>query len=145
MGVILKKFNMSILGIIGILVLIVFASGCTSNSNNTTMSNSSSQSQLNQSNPASDGSSSKYSTVEVDYAGSFTGSISDNMGTRTVQGTGTQSFQLSQNPGTVGLSFQKKDNSTDTLTVSIRDINSNTLKTNSTSASFGVVIITYTF
>jgi hypothetical protein len=45
----------------------------------------------------------------------------------------------------VGLSFQKKDNSTNTLTVSIRDINSNTLKTNSTSASFGVVSLGYTF
>jgi hypothetical protein len=145
-GFILKKFNISMLGIIGILVLVVFASGCTSNSNNTTtMSNSSSQSQSSQSNPTSNGSSSKYATVVVDYAGSFTGSISDGMGTRSVQGTGPQSFQLSQNPGNVGLSFQKKDNSTAPLTVSIHDINANTLTSNSTSASYGVVSLGYTF
>jgi len=144
-GFILKKFNISVLGIIGILVLVVFASGCTSSSNNTTMSNSSSQSQSSPSNPTSNGSSSQYDTVVVDYAGSFTGSISDSMGTRSVQGTGPQSFQLSQNPGNVGLSFQKKDNSTAPLTVSIHDINAKTLTSNSTTASYGVVSLGYTF
>ncbi len=142
----MKRLNVSVLGIIGILVLVVFASGCTSSSNNTTtMPNSSSQSQSSPSNPTSNGSSSQYATVVVDYARSFTGSISDNMGTRSVQGTGPQSFQLSQNPGNVGLSFQKKDNSTAPLTVSIHDINAKTLTSNSTTASYGVVSLAYSF
>ncbi len=140
----MNRFNLSLLGI-GILVLVVFASGCTSSSNNTTMSNSSSQSQPNNFNQASNGSSSKNNIVQVNYAGSFTGSISDSGGSRSVQGKGPQSFQLSQNPGSVGLSFQKSDNNTGTLTISILDINAKILTSNSTSASFGVVSLGYTF
>lgn len=141
----MNKFNLSILGIIGILVLVVFTSGCTSSSDNTTMSNSSSQSQSSNSNQANGGSSSKNNIVQVNYAGAFTGSIADSGGSRTVQGTGPQSFQLSENPGSVGLSFQKKDNGTDTLTISILDINAKILTSNSTSAAFGVVSLGYTF
>jgi hypothetical protein len=137
---------LSILGIIGILVLVVFASGCTSSSNNTTMANQSqSQSQSSNSNQANGGSSSKNNIVQVNYAGSFTGSIADSGGSRSVQGKGPQSFQLSQNPGSVGLSFQKSDNSTGTLTISILDINAKILTSNSTSAPFGVVSLGYAF
>ncbi len=144
----MKKFNFGILGIIGILILVVFASGCTSSNNNSTVNNTSSggqSSQSSQSGQSGSGTSNQYNTVHVDYAGSFSGSITDSGGTRTVQGTGPQSFQLSMNPGNVGITFQKRDNGNGTLTVSILDINANTLKTNSTNAVFGVVALSYTF
>jgi hypothetical protein len=141
----LKKINFGFLVIIGILMLVVFASGCTSSNNNSTVNNTSTGVQSSQSSQSGSGTSNQYNTVHVDYAGSFSGSITDSGGTRTVQGTGPQSFQLSMNPGNVGMTIQKKDNGNGTLTVSILDINANTLKTNSTNAAFGVVSLSYTF
>ena len=148
----LNKFNLSILGIIGILVLVVFASGCTSSSNNTTMSNSSSQSQSSQS-----ASSSGTPSVKVIASGSWSGSIGDSSGSKTVQGTGSQTFPLTQNPGVVAVSFQK-DNSKDTvsangtitpdtstLTVQILDGSGSIVATQTTSADAGVVTTSHTF
>ena len=152
----MKNFNISILGIIGILVLVVFASGCTSSDNSTMSNSSSSNGQSSQSNqPAS---STSAGTVKVIASGGWSGDISDNSGSKTVQGTGSQTFQLSQDPGTVAIDFQK-DNSKDavnnetgaitpdtsTLTVQIVDGSGNVVATQSTSADAGVVSTSYTF
>jgi hypothetical protein len=148
----LKKFNLEILGAIGILVLIVFASGCVSSSNNTTNSSSSSSNSQSGQSASSTGT----AMVKVIASGAWTGSIDDSSGSRSVQGSGMQTFQLAQNPGVVAVDFQK-DNSKDvssngtntpdtsTMTVQIIDQNGNIVATQSTSADAGVVSVSHTF
>lgn len=139
---------MGLLGIIGILVLVVFASGCVSTGNNTTNNSSSDTSQASSSGTA---------MVKVLASGPWTGDISDNSGSRSVQGNGTTTFQLAQNPGIVTVSFQK-DNSNNvvnengtvtedrsTLTVQIVDQNGNVVATQSTSANAGTVSVSHNF
>ena len=146
----MKKLNISILGIIGILVLVVFASGCTSSSNNTTMANSSSSNGQSASSTGSP-------MVKVSGSAGWSGDITDNSGSRTVSGTGSQTFPLSQDPGNVVTTIQK-DNSKDavdangtitpntsTLTVQIVDQNGNVVATQSTSADAGVVSVSHSF
>ena len=134
------------MGIIGILVLVVFASGCTSSSNNSTMSNSSSSNgQSNQSGQSASPNGSP--TVKVSYNGPWTGNIDDTSGGRSVQGSGSQTFQI-KTPGAVSVVFQKNDpatNSTGTLTVQIVDSSGNIVATSSTSANAGVASASHTF
>lgn len=145
----MKKFNISILGVIGILILVVFASGCTSSSNNTTNSSSSNGQSSGQSSQSTSSSSNDIA-VKVSYLGPWTGNINDNSGSRSVQGTGSTTFQLGKNPGVVSAVFQKNDastNSTGTITVQIiNDAGSGSiLETQSTSANAGVVSVGHTF
>ncbi|ADZ10223.1 hypothetical protein Metbo_2004 [Methanobacterium lacus] len=146
----MKKINFGILGILGIVLLVVFASGCTSNN-----SNSSSNGQSNQSN----GQAATYSgapAVKVTGNGAWTGNIADNSGSRSVDGSGSQTFQLTDDPGVVAVTFQK-DNSnevsqngtitpnTGTLTVEILDKTGKVVATQSTTADAGVVSTSYSF
>jgi hypothetical protein len=142
--------NIGILGIMSILILVVFASGCTSSSNNT--NNQSSNGQSTQQSASSSGT----PQIKVISSGSWSGAIADNSGTKSVQGSGTKTFALSQNPGAVGVNFQK-DNSKDTvtngtinpdtstLTVQIIDASGNIVETQSTSADAGVVSVSHGF
>jgi len=151
----LKKFNIGILGIMGILILVVFASGCVSSSDNNTSSSSSN----GQSNSQSSQSASSTGTamIKVIGTGKWSGSIDENSGSKSVDGSGIQTFPLSQDPGIVAVDFQK-DNSNDaisdngtitpntsTLTVQINDQNGNVVATQSTSADAGVVSVSHTF
>ena len=148
----MKKFNIGILGIICILVLVVAASGCTSSSNNTTATNSSSSNGQSSQSSSSSGS----GMVKVIASGPWTGNILDSSGSKSVQGSGSQTFQLAQNPGNVAVTFQK-DNSKDvvnngtitpdtsTLTVQIVDSSGNVVATQTTSADAGVVTVSHVF
>ena len=145
----MKKSKIGILSVIGILVLVVMASGCTSSNNNTTSSNPQGQSTAN-------GSSIPGASVKVISSGPWTGAISDSSGTRSVEGSGSQTFQLAANHGSVAVNFQK-DNSkevgpngtitpdTSTLTVQIVDGQGRVVATQSTNASAGVVTVSYVF
>ena len=94
--------------------------------------------------------------VKVIATGPWTGNILDSSGSRSVQGTGPQTFQI-QTPGIVSVTFQKDDSNdaisdsgaiipdTSTLTVQIIDGNGNVVATQSTSADAGVVSTSYTF
>ena len=149
----MKKFNIGFLGIIGILVLVVFASGCVSSGNNTTMNNSSSSNGQSTQSTSSSGT----ATVKVITNGPWTGNIEDSSGSKSVQGTGSQTFQLAQNPGIVSVTFQK-DNSKDavstngtitpdtsTLTVQIVNGSGNVVATQTTSANAGAVAVSHNF
>jgi hypothetical protein len=150
----LKKINFGILGILGIVLLVVFASGCTSNNSNSS-TNSSTNGQSSQNN----GQAATYSgapAVKVTGNGAWTGDITDNSGSRSVDGSGSQTFQLSDDPGNVAVTFQK-DNSnevsqngtttpnTGTLTVQILDKTGKVVATQSTTADAGVVSTSYSF
>jgi hypothetical protein len=95
--------------------------------------------------------------VKVIGTGKWSGDIDENSGSKTVDGSGTQSYPLSQDPGIVSVTFQK-DNSNDamsdngtitpntsTLTVQIIDQNGNIVETQSTSADAGVVSVSHSF
>lgn len=137
----LKKFNKTTLWIIGILVLIVFSSGCTSNTNNTNSSNS--QSTSNQANNAPTDSGN--AVMKISYSGTWTGSIASSSGSKSVQGTGMQTFQLGPNSGSYSGSFQKTDNGTLPLTVEILDGGGNAVESETTTANYGVVTVSHTF
>jgi len=151
----LKKFNIGIFGIMGILILVVFASGCVSSSDNNTSSSSSNGQSNSQSGQSA--SSTGNAMVKVIAAGSWSGSIGDSSGSKSVDGSGTETFPLAQDPGIVSVDFQK-DNSKDavsdngtitpdtsTMTVQIIDQNGNVVATQSTSADAGVVSVSHTF
>lgn len=146
----MKKVNFGILGVLGIVLLVVFASGCTSNNTNSSSNGQSSQ---------NNGQAATYSgapSVTVAGNGAWTGNIADNSGSRSVDGSGSQTFQLSNNPGVVAVTFQK-DNSKDviqngtivpntgTLTVQILDKTGKVVASQSTTADAGVVSTSYSF
>jgi hypothetical protein len=94
--------------------------------------------------------------IKVSSTGPWSGNIDDSTGSKTVDGSGSQTIQLSQDPGIVSVTFQK-DNSKDvinngtivpdtsTLTVQIVDGSGNVVATQSTSADAGVVSVSHTF
>ena len=144
----MKKLNLSILSVIGILVLVVFASGCTSSNNTSNSSSSNGQSsQFAQPNGSP--------MVKVIATGPWQGSIMDSSGSKSVQGTGPQTFPLAQNPGNVIISFSKSSVTpsmnetnkpdTSTLTVQIVDSSGNIVATKSTSAEMGNVAVSHQF
>jgi hypothetical protein len=149
----LKDFKIGIFGIIGILVLVVFASGCVSSDNNTTNSSSSSNGQSNSQSASSSGT----AMVKIIGSGAWSGDIGDSSGSKTVSGSGSQSFPLAQDPGFVTASFSKtltndaNDSNgdsvpdTSTLTVQIIDQNGNVVATQSTSADGGDAATSYQF
>lgn len=139
--------NIGILGIITILILVVFSSGCTNNSNNSTANT-----QTQQQNGQSYNQSVNSGSVRIISNGPWKGSIQDSSGSRTVQGTGTQTILLVKNPGTVSAAIQK-DNSKDqvvngtiqpdtsTLTVQIMSSGGNVVASQSTSVDAGLVSV----
>ena len=146
----MKISKKNIFGIMGIVLLVVFACGCTSSNNNTTSSNGQST-QSGQ--PASPNGS---PLIKVISSVQWSGNIQTNSGSRSIQGTGTQSIPLSQNPGTVSVTIQKSNANdvvtngtitpnTSTLTVQIIDSNGNIVATQSTSADAGIASTTHTF
>lgn len=143
----MKKYNIGFLGVVAILVLVVFASGCTNSSNNATTNP-----QTQQQNGQSYNQSVNSGSIRILSTGPWKGSISDSSGSRSVQGTGTQTILLAKNPGTVAATIQK-DNSKDqvingtiqpdssTLTVQIMSSGGNVIASQSTSVDAGVVTV----
>ena len=78
--------------------------------------------------------------VTVNYNGPWQGSYGDVGGMQSVDGIGLKTYTISNPNSIVSASFQKKDNSASQLTVNIIE-NGNTLKTGSTTAAYGVVLV----
>jgi hypothetical protein len=152
----LKDLKIGIFGIIGILILVVFISGCVSSDNNTT-TNSSSSSNGQSTQSTQSASSSGTAMIKIIGSGAWSGDIGDSSGSKTVSGSGSQSFPLAQDPGFVTASFSKTltNDATDsngdsipdtsTLTVQIIDQNGNVVATQSTSADGGLASTSYQF
>ncbi len=79
--------------------------------------------------------------IKIIYSGSWSGSIGDDSGQRSVDGRGTQVFDMKG--GTVVAVIQKMD-SGGTLTVQILQ-DGKVIETQSTSAEYGVVSVSHTF
>ncbi|KAF5432307.1 hypothetical protein C5S35_17305 [Candidatus Methanophagaceae archaeon] len=81
--------------------------------------------------------------LKVIYSGSWSGSYGDIESLKSVDGTGTETFTISDPEFIVSASVQKKDDSSRTLTVEILK-NGAVVKSESTSAAYGVVLLSYT-
>ncbi len=81
--------------------------------------------------------------LNVIYSGSWSGSYGDIEGLKSVDGTGSETFTISSPKFIVSASIQKKDDTDRTLTVEILK-NGAVVKSESTSAAYGVVLLSYT-
>ncbi|AUB55541.1 hypothetical protein BK007_05620 [Methanobacterium subterraneum] len=57
--------------------------------------------------------------VVINYTGSWNGTITDESGTRTIEGAGDKTIDLGSISGSVKVKVDKKDNNSDLLTASI--------------------------
>lgn len=114
--------------------MIVIISGCVTN--NSTNSNSSAQNNSStQNNPPNTD-----IIVVVSYQGTWNGTISDNSGNRTVQGTANGRFNLGKNQTSVNATFQKQGN--DDLPLLVEILNgTDVIESQSNSNPFGTVSI----
>lgn len=127
--------------LIAAIVLIVAISGCTS-SNTTTSSNDTSTSEASNNTETSTASSQNV-ILKVTSDGSWSGSIQDDTGQRSVDGSGNQEFDLGPNPGIVAATMQKQGAS-GSLTVELVK-GGKTVKTQTTTADYGVVTVSENF
>ncbi len=128
-----------------IFLLVVSASGCLNLPNNSTGNNSQGQNASQSSNTSGvNNSSAPDVVVTVAYQGTWNGTISDNTGNITADGSANNRYNLGPNPGMVSVTFQKTDNSTNILLVQIIQGNS-VVERQSTNDPFGVVSISHVF
>ncbi len=124
-----------------IFILVILVSGCTNTNNtteNTTQSPNTPPTTTNNSSFASD------IIVKINYQGSWNGTISDNIGNRTVNGVANNNYNLGPNPGNVTVIVRKAGN--DNLRLSVQILNgSNVIESQSTTLPFGTVSITHLF
>lgn len=125
------------LSIILILIIIILQSGCLNNgnSNNSSAPNNNS----NQNNTFNQG-----IIVAVSYQGTWNGTISDNTGNRTVEGTGNARYDLGFNQTSINVNFQKLGNDTLQLRVDILN-GTNLIESQTNSEPFGNVTINRKF
>jgi flagellar basal body-associated protein FliL len=86
--------------------------------------------------------STKSVSIEIKYSGPWTGSIGDSNGQRSIQGTGSHSYDVKS--GIVTAVIQKSDNGTTPLTVNILE-GDNIVETQTTTAEYGVVSVSHSF
>lgn len=128
-----------------IFLLVVSASGCINIPDNLIGNNGQEQNATPSPNISANNSS--FATdvvVTVAYQGSWNGTISDNIGNRTVQGVANGNYNLGPHPGTVSVTFQKTDNGTFPLLVRILQ-GSNVIESQSTNETNGSISITHVF
>ncbi len=118
----------------------IFASGCVNTQNNSSTNQSPNATPSNTNNSSF----APNVIVSVAYQGSWNGTISDNTGNRTVQGTSSNNYNLGPNPGTISVTFKKTDNSTLPLRVQIFQGNK-VIESQNTNESFGTVSISHVF
>ncbi|MFC6873639.1 hypothetical protein [Halobellus marinus] len=87
------------------------------------------------------GSESSFS-VRIQYSGEWQGSVGSGGSIRSVDGSGTETFDIEGSPDIISANAQKQDDSSDTLTVQILE-NGEVVKESSTSAEYGLAQVSY--
>lgn len=113
------KLRVKFFAVLAIILFVVSSCGCTTTKTKSTV------------------------TIEVDYPGSWAGSYGDLGSIRSVDGSGHQTFTISDPDFSVSAVFQKKDSSPGTMIVKIKQ-DGTVLKQESTSAAYGVVSVSTT-
>jgi len=149
-----SKRNQAAIGIAGVccigLIIIIAVGGMlspnqtanTANTNSTTTPTPTTTS--NSTSSSTNTASNLGDQIQVVYDGSWTGDIDQDSSSHSVDGSGTETLNLTGNPSIVSVDFQKSDDGSGTLTVNILQ-NGNVVDTESTSAQYGVVSTAYTF
>lgn len=99
---------------------------------------SSSSSDLSSNDYSSSSSSSGPISVVISYSGEWSGAIADSSGTRSIEGTGDKTINLGNVDGAIAANAQKRDSSSETLTISLKQ-NGKTLEKETTSSDYGFV------
>lgn len=81
--------------------------------------------------------------VEVQYSGDWSGAYGDAGSTKSVDGTGYEYFNMDNPEYVISATFQKQDDLSKKMTVNIL-IDGDVVKSESTTAAYGVVSISYT-
>ena len=81
-------------------------------------------------------------SIQISYSGSWTGSIGDENGQKSISGTGSRAYDMAG--GIVTAVIQKGEDNTQVLTVEILE-GDNVVETQSTSAAYGVVSVSHNF
>jgi hypothetical protein len=115
-------------------------SDASSSDDGSTDTESSSETESDSSSSDSDSSDSSYQ-VRISYDGEWSGSISGDGSSRTVDGSGTETFDIDGDPFIVSANGQKRDDGSGTLTVEILQ-GGEVIARQSTSASYGVAQVT---
>lgn len=127
--------------ILGLLVnVFVLSSDLTQTTTPSVSNNGLSSSSSSSSDSSSSGSSTSAVKLVISYSGDWTGAISDSSGTRTIEGTGDKTINLGNIDGAVAANAQKSDDSSETMTISLKK-GVSTLKKSSTSSEYGVVSV----
>lgn len=128
--------------VLGLLVnVFVLSSDLTQTTTPSVSSNGlSSSSSSSSSDSSSSGSSTSAVKLVISYSGDWTGAISDSSGTRTIEGTGDKTINLGNIDGAVAANAQKSDDSSETMTISLKK-GVSTLKKSSTSSEYGFVSV----
>ncbi len=127
------------IGLIAILILVTFASGCTSN-NNTTGNNSTGNNSSAQNNSSMQNN--QDVTLQINSDGSWNGTLSYKSGTQTINGTGSATYNLGQDPGNVSVNLQKTGKNSGTITVQLLK-GGNVVINQSTTSNQGTISINY--
>lgn len=80
--------------------------------------------------------------VRVQYDGEWQGAISSGGSSRSVQGSGPETFEIEGSPDVISANAQKKDDSSDELTIQILE-DGEVVEETSTTASYGVAQVSY--
>ena len=115
-------------------------SDASSSDDGSTDTESSSETESDSSSSDSDSSDSSYQ-VRISYDGEWSGSISGDGSSRTVDGSGTETFDVDGDPFIVSGNGQKRDDGSGTLAVEILQ-GGEVIAKQSTSASYGVAQVT---
>lgn len=129
--------------LIALVVVIVAVSGCTSSDTTSTDDTSSNETSTDETSNSQSSNTNPNVVVKVTSDDSWSGSIYDDSGSRSVEGTGNKEFDLGSNPGIVSVTFQKSGSS-GSLTVEIIK-NGEIVKSQTTTAEYGVVSVSETF
>ena len=122
------------IGLIAIVVLVTFASGCTNN--NSTGNNSSVQNNSSMQNDQN-------VTLRINSNSSWNGTLSYKNGTQNINGSGSATYDLGQNPGNITVNLQKTGNDNGTITLQL--LKGGTVVVNqSTNSNHGTVSLSYT-
>jgi protein involved in sex pheromone biosynthesis len=123
------------IGLIAIVVLVTFASGCTNN-NNSTGNNSSVQNNSSMQNDQN-------VTLQINSNSSWNGTLSYKNGTQNINGSGSATYDLGQNPGNVTVNLQKTGNDNGIITLQLLK-GGTIIVYQSTTSNQGTVSLSYT-
>jgi hypothetical protein len=80
--------------------------------------------------------------IRIQYSGEWSGAVSAVSGSRTIQGTGTETIDISGNPDVISANAQKQTANRETLTIQVLQ-DGEIVRESQTNAEYGIASVTY--